>query len=284
MNTRINNDLSVRVQRLVSGQHRIEDLVRIFLDLRSRCSGKPCFREIGDFVAHRDERTKGLVTQTAQHLFTSMDVWSMKLRNIDATMEDIFNAAKANLFIATDTQLHNMVQCQRGNAKGKLKSIQKKWKKGSHFTDVEKNFLNSIGNALVWRPVFTGDSLFSEFCEVLKDNQIASKEDIVLLSSAKNFIVLFALVHMHGCRLNISNTMKVEVLVGFKKNENYLCAFMNVIFEELEKPLYFPVALFMSDLNPMHVCSSDLQTTDGAMPNTWDDSIEIGGDGRLRRM
>lgn len=284
MNTRINDDLRVRVQRLVSGQHRIEDLVRIFLDLRNRCLGKPCFREIGDFVAHRDERTKGLITQTARHLFTSMDVWSMKLRNVEVSMEDIFNAANANLSIATDTQLKDMVQSQRGNARGKLKRIKKKWNQGRNFTNADLKFLDDLGNAFVWRPVFTGDSLFSEFCEVLTDNKILSKKDIPQLTSAKSFIVLFALVNMHGCRIKISNAMKVEVLIGFKKNENYLCAFMNVRFEELKKPIYFPVALFMSNLNPVHVCSPGLQTTDGTLPHTWNDSIEIGDDGRLCRM
>lgn len=284
MNARIDKDLGVRVHRLISGDQRTEDLVRIFLDLRGRCFGKPCFREVGDFIAHRDERSKGFVTQTARHLFTSMDVWSMKLREIEPTIENIFDAAKANLFLATDQQLDDMVGCQRGSAKGKLKRIQKKWKQGSGLTKAEVNFLDGLGNAFVWRPVFTGDSLFSEFCEVLKKNKIASSEDIASLNSARSFIILFALVNMHGCRIQITDAMKVEVLIGFKKTENYLCAFTRVKFKELKKPVFIPVALFMSNLNPAQVCSSDLQVTDGGFPDTWDCAIEVGDDGRLRRM
>jgi len=284
MNARVDKDLRVRVNRLISGDQRAEDLVRIFLDLRGRSYGKPCFREIGDFIAHRDERSKGLVTQTARHMFTSMNVWSMKLRKIDATIEDILDAAKANLFLATDQQLDDMVGCQRGSAKGKLKRIQKKWKQRSGFTKTEMDFIDGLGNAFVWRPVFTGDSLFFEFCDVLKKNNIASSEDVISLNSARSFIILFALVNMHGCRIHISDTMKAEVLVGFKKNENYLCAFLEVKFEELKLPISIPVALFMSDLNPVEVCSSNLQVTDDAFPNTWDCSIEIGHDGKLRRM
>lgn len=76
----LDDDLRVRVQRLASGRHRVEDLDRLFLGLRDRDGGRMSVREIGDFVAHRGERHKGPVTQTARDVFASVDVWSLPMR------------------------------------------------------------------------------------------------------------------------------------------------------------------------------------------------------------
>lgn len=76
----LHDDLRIRARRLATGRHRVEDLDRLFLGLRDRDSGRMSVREIGDFVAHRGERQKGPVTQTARDAFTSIDVWSFPMR------------------------------------------------------------------------------------------------------------------------------------------------------------------------------------------------------------
>ena len=48
-----------------------DDLTRLFLYARDRCDGRECVREIGDFVAHHNERFKGLVTRTSRDWFLS---------------------------------------------------------------------------------------------------------------------------------------------------------------------------------------------------------------------
>jgi len=283
MNTRsrIDNDLRLRVLRLTSGNHKVEDLIRIFLDLRFRSAGKKCFREVGDFVAHREERTRGFVTNTARHIFTSVNVWSMNLRNITPTKDDILEAAKANIFLATDEQLQTMVKLRRGSAEVKLKRIEKKIKRGHLLIEKEAIFFEQLANQFVWRPAFNGDSLFEEFCAILSETKIVSMEELTLLRPAKKFITLFALVSMHGCKLNISENINAEVLVGYKNNENYLCAFITIKFEELRIPINIPIALFMTDLNPEKVCSPPLQSKTNDNLITWENIIEIGDDGLL---
>jgi hypothetical protein len=43
--------MRARVERLVQGDVRVDDLTRLFLFARDRCDGRECVREIGDFVA-----------------------------------------------------------------------------------------------------------------------------------------------------------------------------------------------------------------------------------------
>lgn len=58
--------MRARVERLIRGDVREDDLTRLFLFARDRCDGSECVQEIGDFVAHHSERTKGVVTQTVR--------------------------------------------------------------------------------------------------------------------------------------------------------------------------------------------------------------------------
>jgi hypothetical protein len=103
----IDDDLRLRAGRLLTGQHRVEDLDRLFLGQRDRHHGKESFREIGDFVAHRAERQKGLVTQVARDVFTSVSIWSLGFRDKKPSKSDIVRAAQANYRLALDQQLKN---------------------------------------------------------------------------------------------------------------------------------------------------------------------------------
>jgi hypothetical protein len=47
-----NRALKARVDRLLGGDYRPEDLTHIFLALRSSSYGRESIRELGDFVAH----------------------------------------------------------------------------------------------------------------------------------------------------------------------------------------------------------------------------------------
>lgn len=70
---------------------------------------------------------------------------------------------------------------------------------------------------------------------------------------------------------------------GHREDENYLCVFMNVIFDNLAKPLFMPICLFTTKLAPVDVCDAELIPTDGIVPGTWDCGIEIRHDWLLQR-
>ena len=78
---------------------------RLFLGQRERVWGRTAFRDIGDFVAHRDTCEKGVVTQVGKDVFTSVDVWSLQMRGREPSWADIARAAGANLRLASDEQI-----------------------------------------------------------------------------------------------------------------------------------------------------------------------------------
>ena len=61
--------MGLRIRRLVRGEFDPEDFTHLFMYLRDRCDGRESVLEVGDFVPHRNERTKGIVTRTPRDLF-----------------------------------------------------------------------------------------------------------------------------------------------------------------------------------------------------------------------
>ena len=101
----IDAELRIRAGRLLAGRPRTDDLDQLYLSQRDRAHGRASFREIGDFVAHRGERSKGPITQQVRDVFTSFRVWSLGLRGRRPTLADLRAAGAANLRLLTDEKV-----------------------------------------------------------------------------------------------------------------------------------------------------------------------------------
>src|SRR3954453_18158076 len=73
-----------RVQRLIAGEFRPDDVRPLFLWLRERSYGIGSIREIGDFVAHSDTREKGPITDDARDYFKYL---ALRLPNKDRKVD-----------------------------------------------------------------------------------------------------------------------------------------------------------------------------------------------------
>lgn len=58
-----------KVQRLLSEDFRPSDLADLFLFTRDHCDGRESVVDIGDFVAHHDERDRGIITRSTREWF-----------------------------------------------------------------------------------------------------------------------------------------------------------------------------------------------------------------------
>jgi hypothetical protein len=64
--------LRIRVERLLRGEKRPEDLTALFLALRDYSGGRECVVEIGNYIAHRGERKIGITTREAKDFFRTV--------------------------------------------------------------------------------------------------------------------------------------------------------------------------------------------------------------------
>lgn len=281
----IDYDLRARVERLLAGSQQVHDLDRLFLGLRDRAHERESFREIGDFVAHRDERQKGLVTQTGRDVFTSIDVWSMGLRGRIPSPQDIVRAAWANFRLASDSQLQVGCGLQRGTVKGRLKSGLSKLERGEALAGREIKVIDYLGNRFIWKPAFTDDQLFNEFRDVLLLNSIIVKADIPSLDGIKTFLTLYAISCMHGSAIVLQNGTRADLLAGFSNKERCLEVKMQIGFDDGPKPIMAPICLFLSSLQPENHCEAKLlELGSKGPPFTWSEPVEVGSDGKLVRV
>ena len=279
------DDLRHRVRRLMAGDFRTEDLDRLFLGQRDRAWNFAAFREVGDFVAHRETREKGLLTQVGKDIFTSVDVWSLKMRGCEPSWADLERAAEANLRLASDEQLRSGCGCQRGTAKKRMKSAFLKIQRKESPTELEKKALNYLGNRFIWKPAFTSTQLFNEFKEVLIRNNIVKKTDAALLRGSENFISLYTLCLMHGSTIVLDTDIKAKLYAGFANQDRLLEIKVEILFRELSKPLLVPVCLFLTGIVPNGNCDSELiKSVSTPLYNHWNFPIELGASGQISRM
>lgn len=226
----LDDDLSYRTHRLMAGDRRVVDLDRLFLGLRSRADAQACFREIGDFVAHRDTREKGLITQVGRDVFTSVDVWSLKLRGREPSWADIARAAYANLRLASDEQLQVGCGCRRPSAKQRLQRALTKVARQERPTDKEVRALEYLGNRFIWKPAFTASQLGAEFQEVLLRTGIIRPIDIALSDETRTFLALYALALMHGSTIALENGHRASLFAGYSNRHRHLEVKVEIIF------------------------------------------------------
>ena len=281
----IDDDLRARAKRFLTGQRRVDDLDRLYLDLRERTHGRASFREIGDFVAHRGERNRGPVTQVVRDVITSVSVWSLGFRDKKPTYAELAQAACANFRLASDKQLKDGCGLKRPAVKKLLDGVLPRFERGGPIDDKELRVLLYLANRFIWKPAFTADEVVKELCDVLTLNNIITKSDQPALLAARDFVSLYALIRMHGTTIALENGTSAELLAGYANQHGILEVKVQIEFDDAPKPISSPVCMYLTTLKPEDHCDpSLLAPANDYLARVWRTPLEIGDDGKLRRM
>jgi hypothetical protein len=130
-------ELQIRARRLIEGRGKV-DFDRLFLDQRESWHGTETFRELGDFLVHRDERNKGPVPQRVRDVFTSFNVWSLGFRGLQAADDDLRAAGFSNLRLLTDEELKDGCGLRREAARTKLEKALRKQTSGYRLSESDQ--------------------------------------------------------------------------------------------------------------------------------------------------
>jgi hypothetical protein len=139
-------------------------------------------------------------------------------------------------------------------ARKRLESALGKIDRKEGLTEFEFKVLEFLGNHFIWRPAFTSNQLFTEFKCVLTLERIIGKADGKTLNHAKTFLTLYALALMHGSAIVLDDGQRARLLGGFANRERRLEVKVEIVFNELAKPIMTPVCLFLTDLQPEEHC------------------------------
>lgn len=279
----IKAELQARAKRLIEGRAKPEDLDRLFLDQRESAHGRESFRELGDFLAHRDQRNKGPVTQRVRDVFTSFRVWSLGFQGVQATASDLRAAGVANLNLSTDDELRSCCGLKRDAARQKFDKAMRKLEVGDQPSQSDLALVNYLANRFVWKPAFTDEVLHEDFVQVSLRNQVIELADLSKLVNAKRLLALYAITRLHGAVIKVADGHLATLYAGFSNKERRLEVKVDLATDGWAKPVRAPICMFLTTLCADDYCDPALlEQPNPVMWNSWSQPIELGEDRKLR--
>lgn len=272
-------ELRQRVERYIRGDRRVEDLDRIFLGLRDRCYGLISIREIGDFVAHRDQRDKGPVTETVRNIHLSLDSW---LHQGEGRFPDLAKAKRicsANLRTATDAQLDARLGLRRDVVKSIVAQAIKKMEadRFEKVTKREQAVFNYLAGAFIWNPAFTDDQVSEDLATVLTKAGALLPQERAAFDANHAFLALYVTALMHDSAVVMDDGSRFELFAGFDNDQMRIEVKARIELAGWGKRVTAPVCIFWTKLIGTEHCSDALAN----MPGKWAGAIEIDPSGRL---
>jgi hypothetical protein len=210
---KINLELRARVERLLACEGRPADLHRIFLALREYNFGRETFKEIGDFVAHADQRTRGLTIRRAIDYATFVRFFFPLWQGFEGDRDQAAVAAGLNaaLRLKNEAQMSSDLGLTPAAIKSVVGSLSRNIigvknrinQLRRPLTARETAVFNYLFSKMLMRPAFELNDLTDDFIYVLARNGLLQEGEIPAASTLAPFIGLFAIAHMQGTTLSL---------------------------------------------------------------------------------
>lgn len=280
-----------RVTRLLRSDFRVDDLKTLFLYARDRCDGSEAVREVGDFIAHHDERTKGIVTRSVRDWFTvtrfmaprfmpnapPFDEWRLPPQT-PAYLKAAFRRQTAVPFkqrsgMSLTTGRHALERLLRRfeqNLDGTLRFTR-------FLLPDEQRLFQVLTNSIDAVYAFSGDELFSDFRASLMKNKILMKTEHQDFNILAEPVVLLAISVMHNNDIVMEDKSKMRLTAQPSHNEGLLQVFAEVTTGIVsQKPISMSSPIFGGKVLLANCLSAELFARDA-----WDTEIELRDDGKL---
>lgn len=267
-----------RVLRVLGRDAHADDFKTLLLELRFKSRGRKRFRDIADFVAHREIRDRGAIAELVRDIFVSARVFTMLACGQVPSEDEAQAAAKANLRLATDLEIAEQCAMTRRVAEASIDRAADMLRRGLYPGDRERFVFNSYGNRLKWHPAFVARVLIDEWIDVLRDNKLLLPDEEAPMRASAEQLILYVLTLLHGAEIELVNKDRVVLQAGFFNTERMLEVKAHLIFNDIGKPVFMPLCVFLTDLQPEGRCADVLLTSE---PHGWDMPICL-VDGQLK--
>jgi hypothetical protein len=283
-----------RVERLLRGDFRPDDLMNLFLFARDHCDGRETVAEIGHFVAHHTERDKGIITRLTREWVADvryhLSVYGptgqpgpFDAQRMPPATRDYFriavNRVDAKLILektglrraAADRLMLNLADRITQNADGT-------WQLPAAMTTAEISLVECVSSTMVARPAFQADRLFDDFSATLKSNGLITREQIRAHSEdLRTIIQLYAVTAMHNCVIQIGDGTTTQLKARPEPEIQKIMVNAFVADALPHKPgVFIATSIFTAEASPSIHCHPDLLAT-----KEWNFEIELAPDRRL---
>ncbi|WP_156629647.1 hypothetical protein [Methylobacterium sp. Leaf85] len=228
----IEDEISARVERVLSGKRRSDDLLKTVLWLRFQCAGS--VKELGHFLAHFDAKDRGAPTKEMTNYFLYMKTFLGSRDESAITPEHIMGVFKFDdmspdfragltarfqnvkgieLYKTTGIPITEAPRIlETALSKAELKKNGKYTLKGKCTNEEVKLLQGMMGN-FGDRHILNADEVFKEFVSALAENGVVDAND-PRIQSVKEFYSLFVAVSLNNSKLNMGGIeADLELLV-----------------------------------------------------------------------
>jgi hypothetical protein len=288
------NGIRSRVVRLLDGTWITDDITRIFLFARDpkRAQGRESVVDIGDFVAHHDERTKGVVTDTTRDFFAlvTFSYWldrkPVPADRLPSNFIDILWAGYHTIHpkvIGADTGLSQQ------QARKLLKELEGKfirnWDRTLSISPIhspeEMRLVWCLSRHLRMKSAFTGDRLFEDLKAILLNEQALLPKEATKLGKVRSALILYAVTVMHRSTITLANSANATLMAWAGGDQNSIDVNAHVPATTLSRQsITISAPMFVSGLPPADHCEPELLQN----PIDWNFDLEIKQGGLLGRL
>jgi hypothetical protein len=274
-----------RLERLLGGSIKVDDLTRLFLYARERkrANGRESVIEIGDFIAHHEERTKGISTRTIREfyaVFTFPPNITGKPVDGNRLPKNFPLVLRASLGMVPPKMLNEQTGISHKKAARILEELVLKLTRnldgtlslGPVHTETEMNLIQFLCSLVVVKPAFTGDRLFRDLTSTLLEARVLRAAEVPRFELVRPSLLLHAVASMHRATIILDDGIKASLKACNSRNNlsidvNSIVPVTNAVGVSM----FVSTVVFQTGLEPKRYCDAELLQI--LLP--WDFDLEL---------
>jgi hypothetical protein len=278
--------LRARVARLLEGDFRPEDLYQLFLFARDRCDGREAVQEVGDFVAHHDERTKGIVTKTVRDWWALARFWGysndnkhrIDLGRLPPYFDDVLWASFRRIPNKIINQRTGLTRAELGKripamVRGLKRNNDGTLSGNAFYTKRELKIIEVLAGTMTTQPAFDSNRLCSDFAATLKSHGLLLNTEMRAFCALNHVIGLFAVSKMHNCVIRLKDETSIRLKINNAANSNKIMVNspIQIASQSGGGAIFLSSTMFEAGVVAMEACAPELL----AIPDPWDFDVEL---------
>jgi hypothetical protein len=275
---------------LLRGEIRSGDFSALCLYLRSHSYGCETVRELGDFVAHADERYKGITTQRVKDFFTFLRFRIPTLKaaiDLGALPLNFASVLEGSFRYIDDATIKRVTRLKRKTAHKVLQSvIDSLVPNGSGGLTITRTSSDEIAiihcciGRITTGPAFNEDRLFNEFVHILGKNNLLHSDERAAFQAVRASLILFAVSSMHLCRIDLGDGTEANLSASPDAEAGKMgISASATVHDAMGRPIIIQTPIFLTTLDGAIHCEQSLAAT-----NQWNFAVELSPCGKLVKL
>jgi hypothetical protein len=289
--------LRIRVERLLRGERRPEDLTALFLALRDFSGGRECIVEVGNFIAHRGERRIGITTREARDFFRIIrfyTAYTYQGRQLDLLdlPKDISELLAGSFRRTPNDMIRQHLAINRQTAEKNLNDLRSRLHQDSSGrislawpTNLDYVLLGCVLGHITAQPAFTDQQLIEQLSACLFSHGLLRGRERQTFRLLKEFVGIFAVASMHLCVIDLGDGFTAELGAGATKSQGAIGVAASSELSGLNPAGAIRIAatFFQTSISVFDCCDQELHPESDQTP-VWPFHIELANTGKLTRL